>query len=65
MDLASTAFRIAAGCHDEDVRTVVDHLVDSNLFGYDPPGAILPLGGDAGHKGYRLSTMVENYWAGR
>ncbi len=34
-----TLFR-AAGCRDEDARTVVDHLVDSNLFGHDSHGAI-------------------------
>ena len=30
----------AAGCRGEDARTVVDHLVDSNLFGHDSHGAI-------------------------
>lgn len=34
-----TLFR-AAGCREEDARTVVDHLVDSNLFGHDSHGAI-------------------------
>ena len=32
---------------------------EPNDFKDDPPGAILPLGGDAGHKGYGLSIMVE------
>ncbi len=32
---------------------------EPNDFKEDPPGAILPLGGDAGHKGYGLSIMVE------
>lgn len=32
---------------------------EPNDFKHDPPGAILPLGGDAGHKGYGLSIMVE------
>ena len=30
----------AAGCTPEDTRTVVDHLVESNLFGHDSHGAI-------------------------
>lgn len=30
----------AAGCREEDVKAVVDHLVDSNLFGHDSHGAI-------------------------
>lgn len=30
----------------------------SDLYA-DPPGAILPLGGDAGHKGFGLSVMVD------
>ena len=30
----------AAGCSDEDSRSVVDHLVESNLFGHDSHGAI-------------------------
>jgi uncharacterized oxidoreductase len=30
----------AAGCSDEDARTVADHLVESNLFGHDSHGAI-------------------------
>ncbi len=30
----------AAGCSAEDARTVVDHLVESNLFGHDSHGAI-------------------------
>lgn len=30
----------AAGCSVEDARTVVDHLVESNLFGHDSHGAI-------------------------
>ena len=32
---------------------------DPDDFKDDPPGAILPLGGAAGHKGYGLSIMVE------
>ena len=32
---------------------------EPNDFKDDPPGAILPLGGAAGHKGYGLSIMVE------
>ena len=32
---------------------------DPLKFKGDPPGAILPLGGTAGHKGYGLSIMVE------
>lgn len=32
---------------------------DPNDFKADPPGAILPLGGRAGHKGYGMSMMVE------
>jgi len=31
---------LAAGCTPEDANTVVDHLVDSNLFGHDSHGAI-------------------------
>ena len=38
-EVGYTLFR-AAGCRDEDARTVVDHLVDSNLFGHDSHGAI-------------------------
>lgn len=30
----------AAGCPPEDTRTVVDHLVESNLFGHDSHGVI-------------------------
>ncbi|MAE65762.1 MAG: dehydrogenase, partial [Phycisphaeraceae bacterium] len=30
----------AAGCRPEDARAVVDHLVESNLFGHDSHGAI-------------------------
>ena len=30
----------AAGCKPEDARVVVDHLVESNLFGHDSHGAI-------------------------
>ena len=30
----------AAGCSEEDSRAVVDHLVESNLFGHDSHGAI-------------------------
>lgn len=30
----------AAGCTADDARSVVDHLVDSNLFGHDSHGAI-------------------------
>ncbi len=30
----------ATGCREEDARAVVDHLVDSNLFGHDSHGAI-------------------------
>jgi uncharacterized oxidoreductase len=30
----------AAGCTPEDTRTVVDHLVESNLFGHDSHGVI-------------------------
>lgn len=30
----------AAGCSEEDARSVVDHLVESNLFGHDSHGAI-------------------------
>lgn len=30
----------AVGCAPEDARTVVDHLVESNLFGHDSHGAI-------------------------
>ena len=30
----------AAGCREEDARAVVDHLVESNLFGHDSHGAI-------------------------
>ncbi len=30
----------AAGCREEDVKAVVDHLVESNLFGHDSHGAI-------------------------
>ena len=30
----------AAGCTANDARSVVDHLVDSNLFGHDSHGAI-------------------------
>ena len=30
----------ASGCGDEDVKAVVDHLVESNLFGHDSHGAI-------------------------
>ena len=29
-----------AGCREEDARAVVDHLVESNLFGHDSHGAI-------------------------
>ncbi len=32
---------------------------DPRKFKGDPPGAILPLGGPVGHKGYGLSIMVE------
>ncbi len=32
---------------------------DPHEFKGDPPGAILPLGGPVGHKGYGLSIMVE------
>lgn len=32
---------------------------DPNDFKGDPPGAILPLGGPVGHKGYGMSIMVE------
>ncbi len=32
---------------------------DPDDFKADPPGAILPLGGAAGHKGYGMSMMVE------
>jgi uncharacterized oxidoreductase len=32
---------------------------DPDDFKADPPGAMLPLGGTAGHKGYGLSIMVE------
>ena len=32
---------------------------EPNDFKDDPPGAILPLGGDAGHNDYGLSIMVE------
>ena len=32
---------------------------DPRKFKEDPPGAILPLGGPVGHKGYGLSIMVE------
>ena len=38
-EVGYTLFR-AAGCRDEDARTVVDHLVDSNLYGHDSHGAI-------------------------
>ena len=38
-EVGYTLFR-AAGCRDEDARTVVDHLVDSNLFGHDSHGTI-------------------------
>ena len=31
---------LAAGCTEEDTSAVVDHLVDSNLFGHDSHGAI-------------------------
>ncbi len=30
----------ATGCSEEDTRAVVDHLVESNLFGHDSHGAI-------------------------
>ena len=30
----------ASGCTEEDARAVVDHLVESNLFGHDSHGAI-------------------------
>ena len=30
----------ASGCTAEDARAVVDHLVESNLFGHDSHGAI-------------------------
>ena len=30
----------AVGCTADDARKVVDHLVDSNLFGHDSHGAI-------------------------
>ena len=30
----------AAGCREADVKAVVDHLVESNLFGHDSHGAI-------------------------
>ena len=30
----------AAGCTAEDTRSVVDHLIESNLFGHDSHGAI-------------------------
>ena len=30
----------AAGCREQDARAVVDHLVESNLFGHDSHGAI-------------------------
>jgi uncharacterized oxidoreductase len=30
----------AAGCREEDSKAVVDHLVESNLFGHDSHGAI-------------------------
>jgi uncharacterized oxidoreductase len=30
----------AAGCRKEDAKSVVDHLVESNLFGHDSHGAI-------------------------
>ena len=30
----------AAGCRPEDARAVVDHLVESSLFGHDSHGAI-------------------------
>lgn len=31
---------LAAGVSEDDARTVVDHLIDSNLFGHDSHGAI-------------------------
>ncbi len=40
---------------DSEGRPATDPL----KFKSDPPGAILPLGGPAGHKGYGLSIMVE------
>ncbi len=33
--------------------------IDPKKFKGDPPGAMLPLGGSVGHKGYGLSIMVE------
>lgn len=42
---------------------IIDHQgnasTDPQAFLGDPPGAILPLGGTAAHKGYCLSMMVE------
>jgi uncharacterized oxidoreductase len=42
---------------------IIDHegrpTTDPKAFKEDPPGAILPLGGAAGHKGYGLGFMVE------
>jgi len=32
---------------------------DPNVLYADPPGALLPLGGPLGHKGYGLSVMIE------
>src|SRR5207244_1644111 len=37
----------ASGCRPEDARAVVDHLVESNLFGHDSHGA-MPFHGDLG-----------------
>jgi len=41
-DLSNIGIEIfqAAGCSPEDAKVVVDHLVESNLFGHDSHGAI-------------------------
>ena len=35
-----TRLFVAAGCPPEDARVVVEHLVESNLFGHDSHGAL-------------------------
>jgi len=30
----------AAGCSEDDARTIAEHLVESNLFGHDSHGTI-------------------------
>lgn len=41
-DLRNIGYQLfdALGCSEEDARAVVDHLVESNLFGHDSHGAI-------------------------